>query len=455
MANKNLGKHSLRFFFRKQLLLLTGVITLGFGALVGYYYVDGLDIGTRKGLMVIGSHYAELYVKGEFKGVSLESNEFSIYIGEENLPEYIRLVFPQSSFENYKLVKGFLKESEERSIILLTALPIDDGVRQLFSVYHFKHKENHVVPPPMVRQTVALVSIIVFLILLVMVLWIAQRFIRKVLNPMEALAHMAGNIDKGIVSSQYPIVNDLSEVGQVAQALVQGIERIHRVHITEKEFLQNASHELRTPITVVGTGLDIIERRKAMGRDDFDQPLIHIRQAVNSMKETTEALLWLSRNDSSEEKGTNTESNFAITYFSQDSVDEIFVYDTIKELVEELNYLINSRDVNVYIDLQAKNLVFEDPVLIRIILTNLIRNAFEHTFQGEVIIAIEQTSITVTDSGIGLNDSIELEGRGVSGSNSFGLGLDIVNRIVDRKGWSLNMMKNPNGGCIAKINWKK
>ena len=453
-VNKSSSKkhHSLRSFLRNQLLLLTGFIVSGFACLMFYLYIEGLDIATQKGLVVIGSYYAQQYDEGKLEETTLETDEFSIFVGQENLPEWVTSHFPQSSFTDYTLFKTLIPDRESQPVsetpLLFTAIPIEKGERQLFAVYHFRHDKNlGTVSPPLILETVLLITFAVFVILLITVIWIAQRFNRRVLEPMEALADMAHKVDESSPVVSHPILNDRSEIGLVAHALKQGVERIHSFHQREKVFLQNASHELRTPITVVGSALDIIERRLMLGKKDISKPLQHIRQASVNMKDTTEALLWLSR-----------EEALADNQSSQGGEQSLITASDLQaitsELVEQLSYLIEGRDINVTISMNCQEIQLHDPALVRIVLTNLIRNAFEHTFEGQVIIDIHNTKICIADTGIGLSGDTNPIKRGESGRDSFGLGLDIVTRIAAKKDWQLNLDRNVHKGCTATLIWE-
>lgn len=449
-----LKSDSLRTFLRNQLLILTSFIVVGFAFILYYIYIDGLDIATRKNLNIIGQYYAQLHDEGSLNKTTLETGEFSIFIGQENLPPWLVSRFPQPTFENEQLFKSFLRLTDaERQrglypMLLMTAVPIEQGERQLFAVYHFKpiHRATFLEGAPPLLETILIVTLVVLLFLLIAIAWIAHHFNRRVLAPMEALADMAHNVDEQALELTHPILNDRSEIGQVAQALNQSMARIHTFHQREKTFLQNASHELRTPITVVGSALDIIERRLAMGKQDIEGPLKHIRQASFTMKETTEALLWLSREP-------HTDGPTTAIKTEQYPPSPVDLQQILRELVTQLNYLIEGRDIDVNITIQTQQIQLYDPALVRIVFANLIRNAFEHTFDGRVDIHADEVGIEIRDTGIGLNNQTNPIKRGESGRDSFGLGLDIVSRIADKKGWQLSLQNNSNGGCTAILVW--
>lgn len=442
-------RHSLRYFLRNQLLVLSGFMVTGFGCILFYLYVDGLDIATSKSLQVIGDYYAQMHQRGELQQTQVEADEFSIFIGQQSLPQWIHDEFEQQEFTNYTLYKTWYEAKDlpnvDKAPLLLTAMPIDKGKSQLFAVYHFQPSAEgdtgSAKGPPNVLQTVLIITITVFIVLLIIVMWMAKRFNQRVLKPMEDLADMAAKIDQEEPPTNHPVLKERSETGLVAQTLYASMQRIRTYHQRESEFLQNASHELRTPITVLSSALDIIDRRQQLGKNNIDKPLTHMRQAVVNMKSTTEALLWLSRDE--------------VQTAQQLPVGANDVQQILRETTEQLEHLIEGRELKINIGKVPEELVLHNADLLRIVLSNLIRNAYEHTFEGQVDIIISEHELCINDTGIGLNGNNNMLQRGESGRDSFGLGLDIVSRIAEKKDWKLALSNNEHGGCCAKLRWNE
>lgn len=190
---------------------------------------------------------------------------------------------------------------------------------------------------------------------------------------------------------------------------------------------------------MLSSALDIIDRRQQLGKKDIDKPLSHMRQAVVTMKSTTEALLWFSRDDA------QTSEQLPVSAHDMQQM--------LREITDQLVYLIEGRELKINIGEIPEELLLHNAALLRIVLSNLIRNAYEHTFEGQVDISISEHEICINDTGIGLNDKHTILQRGESGRDSFGLGLDIVSRIADKKGWRLTLSSNDHGGCCASLCW--
>jgi len=463
-AQNSHTRQGLRFFIQEKLIVLTFAVILCTSGLIYYIYNQGLDISARMSLTKIGYHYAQLDKADTLTQTHYDMGEFSVYIGEQNLPSWLTKALGSKQVANYELVKVFIKRGKKKTeidttqameqsstppnFLLLTAIP-GKNERQIFVAYlfsrAFKIKE---VPTPNIFATVTLATLTVLVLLLVLVLWIAYRFHQKVLTPMESLAQIASDLDCYQSLDDHPLLKNQSEIGHIAKVLNQSIKRIKQTQEREKTFLQNASHELRTPIAVISSALDLIDRRQETGSNDFKDPLIHIRQSSNNMKGLTESLLWLSQAD-------KEESNQSEPKKQKLSTHELATL--VSEVKHQLSYLIEGRELKIQLNIIDDGSVYIEKNLLLIVISNLIRNAFEHSFEGCIIINVSSKFISIQDSGCGIKDTEHLMQRGKSNRESFGLGLDIVTQIAQQKGWHFTLKNtvenNLETGCTATLKW--
>ena len=273
---------------------------------------------------------------------------------------------------------------------------------------------------------------------------------------MESLAQIAKNLDHYDELDAHPLLGNKSEIGQIALALNQSMKRIKQTQQREKTFLQNASHELRTPIAVISSALDIIDRRLVSDKTDLTDPLMHIRQSSHNMKNLTESLLWLSR-ISTKKESTQKESTTAEVNHKEPKKQQLNTHELahlVTEIQQQLNYLIEGRAVNLHLTITEEGSIQIEENLLFIVISNLIRNAFEHSFEGDIHVEITTQSISIQDAGIGIENPDKALIRGISSRESFGLGLDIVTQIAAQKGWHFTLENNLGEGCTATLHWK-
>jgi signal transduction histidine kinase len=90
--------------------------------------------------------------------------------------------------------------------------------------------------------------------------------------------------------------------------------------------------------------------------------------------------------------------------------------------------------------------------LCRIVLSNLIRNAFEHTLSGTVCVQQNELHLVITNTSSGLsNDYQKVRERDLSHGQGFGIGLDIVKKIADQQKWQLQLSSSYSNGSQVQL----
>lgn len=262
---------------------------------------------------------------------------------------------------------------------------------------------------------------------------------RRAVAPVAQLAKVVADIDlehlsagdhKRIESSRF---GD-DEVGVLAGTIEKTLERISAFIARERYFTDSASHELRTPITVITGALELLEQSDLSAADV--KVLDRVRRATLDMKTTIEMFLCLAR---------ETDDGL---------YDEQFlVMPLVSRAIDQQRYLLSGKFVDVDIDDLAKPRVCGHPQAFSIAVNNLVRNAFEHTLdgQGPITILIKEHELLVTNQ-----VSSDADGRHTpteaSSSHGYGLGLGIVQRLCERNGWSFSLHVDE-ARVAARLSW--
>ena len=139
------------------------------------------------------------------------------------------------------------------------------------------------------------------------------------------------------------------------------------------------------------------------------------------MQNLCETLLWLNR----DETDSLVKQHFRL--------DEL-----IDNLVDELRYLLKSKPVTIQVETQACEL-HESSVAARIIIGNLIRNAFQHTWNGHVSIQQHGAQISIR------NHSTQADKGNSSEDQGFGLGLQLTEQLCRKLQWQYQNQVNSDG----------
>ena len=124
-----------------------------------------------------------------------------------------------------------------------------------------------------------------------------QRLNKRVLAPIQDIASMAETLSESNLSNRINIAGTQNELKDLASVINRMLDRIERSYNSQKQFVSDASHELRTPISVIRGYTDMLKR---WGKDDpevLDEGIAAISQETEGMKDLVESLLFLARHD--------------------------------------------------------------------------------------------------------------------------------------------------------------
>ena len=124
-----------------------------------------------------------------------------------------------------------------------------------------------------------------------------QRLNRRVLAPIRDIASMAETLSESNLSNRINIAGTKNELKDLAVVINRMLDRIERSYNSQKQFVSDASHELRTPISVIRGYTDMLKR---WGKDDpevLEEGIAAISQETEGMKDLVESLLFLARHD--------------------------------------------------------------------------------------------------------------------------------------------------------------
>lgn len=262
---------------------------------------------------------------------------------------------------------------------------------------------------------------------------------RKAVAPVVQLANVVADIDlehlsagdhKRIESSRF---GD-DEVGMLAGTIEKTLERISAFVARERYFTDSASHELRTPITVITGALELLEQSDLSAADE--KVVDRIRRATLDMKTTIEMFLCLAR---------ETDDGLYDKQF--------LLVPLVNQAIEQQSHLLSGKSLNVEVDQRAEPKISGHPQAFTIAVNNLIRNAFEHSLpgQGPITIVIKERELLVTNQ-LGGNTGEQHSPGEVSSSHGYGLGLGIVQRLCERNGWCFSFQADDER-VAARLSW--
>lgn len=260
----------------------------------------------------------------------------------------------------------------------------------------------------------------------------------NLVKPVRDLAAQMQTIDPRDTGARLPTSYKREEIRIIAQASNTHLERVSQFIERERSLLDQASHEFRTPIAVISGAVDIL---KQLPLPDASKPaLMRIENAVTDLSETMVALLYLAR-----EADTDTEP-----------AEVTVLHELLPRLLQDHEHLLNKKAARLTLGTIEPTFIAAPEAMVRIAVSNLIRNAIENTEEGFIELTLSQSTITVSDSGNGFNpveaarryrDSL----RHSTPTRGQGLGIFLIGRICDRFSWKLAIHSISAGGTRATL----
>ncbi|MBE0600955.1 MAG: HAMP domain-containing protein, partial [Firmicutes bacterium] len=124
-----------------------------------------------------------------------------------------------------------------------------------------------------------------------------RRLNRHVLRPIADMTAAADKMSANNLSDRINLAGTKNEFKDLAAVINKMLDRIERSYNSQKQFVSDASHELRTPIAVIQGYANMLERWGKTDTSVLDEGITAITQETASMKELVERLLFLARHD--------------------------------------------------------------------------------------------------------------------------------------------------------------
>jgi two-component system sensor histidine kinase VicK len=238
-------------------------------------------------------------------------------------------------------------------------------------------------------------------------------------------------------------VRAASIAGRTVCTIEDLTERLRRER-ADREFITNAAHQLRTPITAIATAIEVLQSGAKNTADDRDRFLGHIERQTERLVRLVRAMLTLSR----AERGD-----------VGPLLGLVPLQPVLLGLVAELPA---KPGIAIELDCAATAAVVADEALLTEALANLLGNALDHTDAGAVQILVREeldppaVTIEIVDTGTGiapaeLDRVFERFQRGTSGGDGAGLGLSIAKAAIVAQGGTLELDSTLGTGTTARV----
>lgn len=419
---------TLHHYLIKVQAIVALLVVLIYTILLNWYFIRGLDESTFINMYQEVKIYLQAYENKEQPQKSLLSKG---YLGWQQLPDEVKREFPtlkqisevkmksHSIFNNDKFI------SLPDSVLFVIAHPMADG-NTFYLVQSIKLGLHKKIIDERIHSALNLTWPLVLIILLIFIIGV-HLIVKSLTQPMRRLGDWSDSLTLNNINNKVPDFR-FSELNRIANQQQSSLLRISEVLAKEQDFLRNASHELRTPITVVKSNSELLER--ILENQKCRGPIERIKRAALNMQHMTETLLWLSNNEKKPEELTT---------------EPVDITQMIKQLIKDNRYLLQNKQIKIDLILKTQQQTLHLAVTpCHIILNNLIRNAFQYTYEGKVTISFCSGKVQIKNINIS-EDEIDHTGA----DYGYGLGLQLVDKMIEKLNWQYQNQEIPGGRLVS------
>lgn len=267
-------------------------------------------------------------------------------------------------------------------------------------------------------EAILLFLFTLYSLLLISLIIVTRVVLKKAFRPLDRLLAWLGSVQPG---KQAPaLVNDtkILEFNRLNEAAVNMSNRSYKAYLEQKQFIENASHELQTPLAIARGKIELLAENESTTEEQMKE-LDVIYNTLGRAVKLNKSLLLLSRIENKQ---------FADT-------EDIVLNEIVDHILPDLLEIYKSKQLITTCDDQGKFFFKGNTTLAQMLVTNMLKNALAHNVEGgKLHIFMDRDSFIVKNSGIVSLDKEKIFQRfyyaQTEKKDSTGLGLAIAKSIA-------------------------
>lgn len=270
-----------------------------------------------------------------------------------------------------------------------------------------------------------LIFSIVFLLMVVLLFFINRKTTKDIFRPfyknLERLREFNIRTNKTIELEK----SSIDEFIELNNAITELSGKAGQEYATLKEFTEDLSHELQTPVAIIKSNLELLLQKDFIDKESIGN-ISRAYQNINRLDKINRSLVLLSKLESTDMFDTTT----------------VYPDKVLEKVIQNYTDIAEAKNIKTSKEIYSGGSIKVNDTLFEVLLGNLISNAIKHnTINGEVLIKYESMKLLISNTA----EKGELEStkvfkrfvKDIKSHESIGLGLSIVNKICDLYGYSI------------------
>lgn len=374
------------------------------------------------------AEYAGIIIRRRLAGIPLpepnngSNNSYNITLIKEN-----DAVVPAMTFHDEMVYIPEQEDTEPARV--LTTFFVDDNDNMYKLTVAMPTFERDDLLSAIFWYVLVLYALLVLITLLVTTL----VFYRS----MQPLYSLLAWLDRYIPGQKVENIPDSSvvEFHKLSMATQLAVSRAEEHFQQQKQFIGNASHELQTPLAIIGNRIEWLVDKTVLTEEQYME-LAKVQQTLNSLVKLNRTLLLLTKIDNGQFPESSPIDLTAILKEEMEIYDDIYSCNGIKSNME----------------LPVEFVVEMNESLAKTLVTNLLKNAYRHSYSGaNISVVLRDRELVVCNEGEAPLDKERIFERFYhrGDSSSTGLGLSLVNSICRYYGFAVNYSFEDSNHCFS------
>ncbi|MGA8405650.1 MAG: heavy metal sensor histidine kinase [Candidatus Acidiferrales bacterium] len=275
---------------------------------------------------------------------------------------------------------------------------------------------------------------------------------RKSLAPVAAMGAQAERISAANLHERLAVKNPSDELGRLARTFNDLLDRLDQTFERQRRFISDASHELRTPISILRGEAEVALSQPERSSEEYRESLAVLQQEALRLANIVEDLFTLTRADAGEYRLT---------------CSDFYLDELAADCVRATRALAQAKNIVLAAEAPREMPVRADEELLRRMILNLLDNAIKYTPEGGNVsvacsVAPDGYELSVTDTGAGIPADMQSRiferffrvdpARSRSGRDGgAGLGLSIARWIAEAHQGRIDLVRSGAAGSVFKV----
>lgn len=299
--------------------------------------------------------------------------------------------------------------------MLSTVLKTDKG-KYLLQLWRSTLDNDELISNAITSQVLILVFL--FIVFLGINWWVSRTLWKPFYSTIKTLQLFRASTGEKPVLQHTPI----KEFSELNNSVTGMMEKMMSDFKSQKQFTENASHEMQTPLSVIKAKIELLVQSDKLGETEANLILM-IDNAVTKLSRLNKSLLLLTKIENHQ---FNVEENVSLNQVINDSL-ALFQEHIEEKKIKVIK--ITSTEIKLHIN----------PDLCLVLINNILQNAIRHNIQNGVIeIDLWEKQLTICNTGqtrpLNASKIFERFQKNTSSVESLGLGLAIAKEIADTNG---------------------